>query len=226
MADKPAPKPVGNADAAGRLTTMLLVLAAVAFLLNRFGSRVQDASEGGTSALAAIKAFFFGFESFNEWVYAVRVPLIIISFTFSGLALWGTLYSKKKTAKLRAGITESMAIFEKKMTDVTLSDKNARWEHVLTLASSESPGDWRTAIIEADIMLDELLTSMSYHGDTIGDKLKSVEASDFRTLDLAWEGHKIRNRIAHHGSNFILTERETKRVIDLYRQVFQEFDCI
>jgi len=226
MADKPASKPVGNADAAGRLTTMLLVLAAIAFLLNRFGSRVQEASEGGTSAIAAIKAFLFGFESFNEWVYAVRVPLIIISFTFSGLALWGTLYAKKKTTKLRSGLLESMALFEKKMTDEALSDKNVRWEHVLTLANSESPGDWRTAIIEADIMLDELLTGMSYHGDTLGDKLKSVEASDFRTLDLAWDGHKIRNRIAHHGSDFILTERETKRVIDLYRQVFQEFDYI
>lgn len=226
MADKPAPKSVGNADAAGRLTTMLLALAAVAFLLSRFGSRVQDSSQGGTSVIAAIKAFLFGSEALNAWLYAVRLPFIIISLTLSACALWGVWHASSRTRKLRKELLDSMALFEKKMTDESLSDKNARWEHVLTLASSDSPGDWRTAIIEADIMLDELLTSMGHHGESLGDKLKGVEASDFQTIDLAWDGHKIRNRIAHHGSDFILTERETKRVIDLYRQVFEEFDCI
>lgn len=226
MADKPAPKTVGNADAASRLTVMLLALAAIGFLVARFGSGVQDASEGGTSVVGALRAVLFGSEAFTAWLYAVRVPFIIVSFTVSVLALWGLWHATSRTRKLRKGLLDSMALFEKKMTDEALSDKNSRWEHVLTLASSDSPGDWRTAIIEADIMLDEFLTSMGHHGDTLGDKLKGVEASDFRTIDLAWEGHKIRNRIAHHGSDFILTERETKRVIDLYRQVFEEFDCI
>ncbi len=226
MADKPAPKSVGNADAAGRLTTMLLILAAVAYLLTRIASRVGDASEGGTSVLAAIKSFIFGSEALNAWLYAVRLPFIIVSLTVSGFAMWGAWHASRSTRRLRSGLLESMALFEKKMTDEALSNKNARWEHVLTLANSESPGDWRTAIIEADIMLDELLTSMGHHGDSLGDKLKGVERSDFQTIDLAWDGHKIRNRIAHHGSDFILTERETKRVVDLYRQVFEEFDYI
>jgi hypothetical protein len=67
---------------------------------------------------------------------------------------------------------------------------------------------------------------MGYHGDTLGERLNSVEKSDFLTLNLAWEAHKVRNMIAHEGSNYLLTKREAKRVIDLYRQVFEEFEFI
>ena len=226
MADKPAPKAVSNADATSRLVVLLLALAAIAYLLARIGGRVEDASNGGTSALAAMKSLLFGSEALSTWFHAVRFPFIIVSLSFSAIAVWGIWHANSKIRALRSELTESMKLFEKKMTSEALSEKNVRWEHVRALAASGSPGDWRTAIIEADIMLDELLTSMGHHGETLGDKLKSVEASDFKTIDLAWDGHKVRNRIAHHGSDFILTERETKRVVDLYRQVFEEFDYI
>lgn len=226
MADKPAPKTVSNTDATSRLTVMLLVLAVVAYLLTRFGGHVESASHGGTSTLDALTAFLFGSETLTAWFYSIRVPFIVVSLFVSAVAVWGLWHASSKTRALRSELIESMRLFEKKMTDDALSEKNARWEHVRTLAASESPGDWRTAIIEADIMLDELLTSMGHHGESLGDKLKSVEVSDFKTIDLAWDGHKVRNRIAHHGSDFILTERETKRVVDLYRQVFEEFDYI
>ena len=78
--------------------------------------------------------------------------------------------------------------------------------------------------MEADIILGEMLEKMGYvKGETIGDKLKTIEKSDFTSLDQAWEAHKIRNMIAHEGTDYILTEREAKRVVGLYEQVFKEF---
>ena len=101
-----------------------------------------------------------------------------------------------------------------------------RWERVQTLLNSARESDWRLAILEADVMLDEMVGHMGYHGDSLGEKLKGVEKSDFTTLDLAWEAHGVRNRIAHEGAAFALTEREAKRVIQLYEDVFQEFKYI
>ena len=81
--------------------------------------------------------------------------------------------------------------------------------------------------MEADIILEEMLEKMGYvKGETIGDKLKTIEKSDFTSLDQAWEAHKIRNMIAHEGTDYILTEREAKRVVGLYEQVFKEFRYI
>ena len=103
---------------------------------------------------------------------------------------------------------------------------NSHWERILNHVDSMNENDWRLAILEADIMLGGLLDTLSLPGDTIGDKLKAVEKSDFTTVDNAWDAHKIRNEIAHSGLSFNLNQREAKRVIDLYRTVFEEFKII
>jgi len=104
--------------------------------------------------------------------------------------------------------------------------KNERWLKVLNHLESLNQAEWKTAIIEADIILSEMMVKMGYHGDTLGEKMNNVEKSDFLTIDKAWEAHKVRNVIAHEGSNYEITKREAKRIIDLYRQVFEEFKFI
>ena len=106
------------------------------------------------------------------------------------------------------------------------STKNRRWERILNYMESDSQTEWRLAILDADVILDQMLTKSGYHGDSTGEKLKQVEKSDFNTIDCAWEAHKIRNSIAHSGSDIILTKRMAKKTIDSYRQVFEEFEYI
>lgn len=102
-------------------------------------------------------------------------------------------------------------------------EENTRWNHVELLLKSHNSSDWRQAIIEADVMLEDMLDKMGYPGVSIGDKLKNIEESDFNTLDKAWEAHKVRNRIAHDGGEYKLPYDEVARVIGLYYDVFKEF---
>ncbi len=103
---------------------------------------------------------------------------------------------------------------------------NKRWNAVLEYLFSESPGDWKLAIIEADSMLEALLDQLGFKGDNLGEKLKSANQENFRSLSVAWEVHTIRNRIAHEGLQFEVSQREAKRVIALYEQIFREFGYI
>jgi hypothetical protein len=101
-----------------------------------------------------------------------------------------------------------------------------RWVSIQERLHSHNESDWRLAIIESDIVLDEMLGRMGYVGNTIADKLKMVEKSDFNTIQDAWEAHKIRNRIAHDGAAFKLTQQDAERVVGLYQKVFEEFHFI
>lgn len=101
-----------------------------------------------------------------------------------------------------------------------------RWRRVMEHASSEEEHQWRLAILEADIMLNELLDLRGYKGETMGDKMKQVVRADFNTIDDAWEAHKVRNKVAHEGSQVPLSEQEKNRVIGLYARVFREFGFI
>lgn len=98
-----------------------------------------------------------------------------------------------------------------------------RWENATKHISSDNPNDWKQAIIEADIILDDLLSKLGYYGDSIGDKLKKVASGDMKSLNEAWEAHKVRNQIAHEGSMFTINHHEAKNVISMYRKVFEEF---
>ncbi len=89
--------------------------------------------------------------------------------------------------------------------------------------SSQSEALWRIGIMEADNLLLEVLTEKGYQGDGVGEKLKNAS---FKTIDLAWDAHKIRNRIAHEGSDFELIEREAKRAFILYESVFRDLKAI
>lgn len=104
--------------------------------------------------------------------------------------------------------------------------ENPRWKHVLSLIESPSESDWRMAIIEADSMLDELLQEKGYSGDTLGERLKNARSDAFVSINNAWSAHEIRNKIAHSGSDYSLSQLESRRVMRLYETVFEELGLL
>ncbi|MSR87895.1 MAG: hypothetical protein EXS69_01870 [Candidatus Zambryskibacteria bacterium] len=143
--------------------------------------------------------------------------------------VWG-IYSYLKLQEVE---TEEEKIYGKISDDAFLEqgsvseDKgDEKWQRIYEHTNSNNPSDWRLAIIEADVMLEEVLRTLGYQGEGVGEMLKSVDPTDMLTLNNAWEGHKVRNRIAHAGGEFQLTERETRRVISLFETVFRELRAI
>ncbi len=154
----------------------------------------------------------------------LRVPLLILCALF----IASTVYSIRKLEKIRHA--EHEILYAGHGHDEHGAsphvEENERWKKVVAHINSENPADWKVAVLEADIILDELVLSMGYHGNSFGERLKSIEPSDFVTLNDAWEAHKIRNQIAHQGSDYVLNFREARRVVGLYENVFREFKYI
>lgn len=106
------------------------------------------------------------------------------------------------------------------------ASRNPRWNEVLQYISSPNQNDWKLAIIEADSILEDLLTDLGFEGDNLGEKLKNATQETFKDLTIAWEAHSIRNRVAHEGTAFELSSHEAKRVIALYERIFYDFGFI
>ncbi len=151
--------------------------------------------------------------------------ILTVIFAIAGIFFLGVIiyvFIKKSELKKK----EEEANNKPKSAEIQLYKKNERWQSVLDHVNSINPSDWRLAIIEADNILDEMVTKIGYKGENLGEKLKSVEPSDFLTLQSAWEAHKVRNKIAHEGLSYKLDQREAKRVISMFEEVFQEFQYI
>lgn len=97
-----------------------------------------------------------------------------------------------------------------------------RFTELQSHLESNNPNDWKLAIIEADILLDDLLKKRGYAGISLGDRLKGISPSVLHSLDDAWQAHKVRNQIAHAGADFVLTQKIARETIVQYKRVFTE----
>lgn len=103
---------------------------------------------------------------------------------------------------------------------------NPRWKYILTLIESPNENDWRMSIIEADNLLEESFRDRGLVGDTLSELLEEARNNGYRNVQNAWDAHLIRNKIAHEGQNFPITQIEGRRVIKLYQNMFEELEVI
>ena len=151
----------------------------------------------------------------------------IIAFLLSALFIYGIIYSYIRQNQLSITEAESMADEDRLWKELHGStQENRQWSEIESHLASGNPNDWKLAIIEANIILGEILKKAGYAGQTIGDQLKSASASNFATLQDAWDAHRIRNRIAHEGADFVLTQVAAKEAMVKYQRVFREFDVV
>lgn len=162
------------------------------------------------------------FSSFSHnWSTFVAISMFL-SFLFST----GVIYCVIRIRQVRH---HERLKFEAAAHTVVAQDTpktQLRWNRILEQIGSGHEQQWRLAILEADIMLNEILDLQGYKGETMADKMKQVDRAGFNTIDQAWEAHKVRNRVAHQGASEHLSEREARRTINLYASVFREFKLI
>ncbi len=220
--DKKAPPPAGWDLDTLEIIYILIILSA---LSGTIIPAVLGYLSSGEVTFFGIKigiiiAFFIN----NSWLLKFLGLLLaaiffVLTFVFTkkGDAIWREvkkgLYPDTMDALTGKPLVESNPLKDK-------------WKKIVEYSESNLESNWRLAIIEADIMLADLLNTLNLPGETIGEKLKAVERSDFTTIDSAWEAHKARNMIAHEGQGFLLNQRETRRIISHYEAVFREFYLI
>ena len=192
-----------------------------------FGSRSDggissgSGSSGGAEYGGGIQGFFGRiFDSSSSFLTSFKGLFEL----FSVILIVGILYALVRVYEIRKEERRKSGTPPVVITKPPVD--RSRWEVVVRHSESENPADWRLAIIEADNMLDEMVKSMGYVGENLGERLRVIEPSDFETLNQAWEAHRVRNRIVHEGSTFELTRMEMDRVITLYQNVFNEFEYI
>ena len=105
------------------------------------------------------------------------------------------------------------------------SPLGSRWDEIQKHLNSTKEAEWKFAVIEADSLVDYILKSSGYPGDTMGERLKNIDKSQIVTLDCLWEAHKIRNRLAHD-MNYFLRYGEAKRAIQLYEKTLKELQAL
>ena len=192
----------------------------------------SSAATGGIPASPGLNIFalfqgdstssFFS-SGFFDVLDTIWLVYVFFAFLISGLML--ALYAYASTRRWQYYIAADKELrglesrYDEQFRGVRKID---RMKDVFEHLESINPNDWKLAIIEADIILDDLLKQKGYTGSSLGERLKSISPHQMQSLSEAWEAHKVRNRIAHDGADFVLTQRLAQETIDRYRRVFAE----
>ena len=160
----------------------------------------------------------------THWWNVYSVIALVVSLFFFAVFLYAKIQYDELSTLENDALREAEKAWDARHN--IHDTRNARWEAIQQRVTEYNPESWRIAIIEADIMLDETLTNAGYAGQSLGEKLKSANTTSFTTLQDAWEAHKVRNEIAHVGSDFILTQRIAQETLLHFERVFREFGVI
>jgi hypothetical protein len=163
-----------------------------------------------------------GFLNFWDWLGSSGLKTFLVSLSL--LLLVGIIFFIYKIFRLKKGKIINLIDFIPK--EESRSVRNSRWDAIKARMDSDNYSDWKMAVIEADSIIDEILKTIGYGGEGLGERLKAVEPSDFDNLQNVWEAHKVRNRIAHEGDKFEMTKEEAKITLEKYEKALKELKYI
>ena len=158
---------------------------------------------------------------FESIFFRIKLLSAISSFIFGGLAIYFIIELKKlvgtkiQMAKLALRIPE----------EAFKGASQSRWEEILRHVDSDREAEWKFAVVEADKLVDDLLKKAGYPGETMGDRLTSIERGQLGNLDNLWEAHKIRNKLVHD-VNYFLRQAEARQAIKFYAEALRELQAI
>jgi hypothetical protein len=153
----------------------------------------------GSFIFAALKFFLFVYT-------AVLLADIVLLFMLRGFSsdLKAVLFGTKRPL-----MTRSAAI--------------SRFEKILQRLESHNPSQFKVALLEADAMADGVLGEIGFHGETMGDKLETVNDGQLESREMLLEAHAVRNRIVHE-KDFAISLEDTQKNINFYRTFFDEVE--
>jgi hypothetical protein len=93
----------------------------------------------------------------------------------------------------------------------------ARWNKIKEKLKSGNETEYKLAIIEADGVIDGILSRLGYKGETMSEKLDSIPTGQIEGTDNMRKAHEMRNRIIH--------EEKLKISHKDAAEVFENFEC-
>lgn len=154
-------------------------------------------------------------KNMGEFVVVISLILILV-FIFLFFLFLGK--GKKIKAKVKEPKIEDGA-------EALLERFNENWNGVLIHINTNNESDWKLAIMEADKIVDEILILKGYKGESMAERLTSIGKNELKSLELLWEAHKVRNRIAHQ-PGFTLDYNQARKIISYYEEVLKDLRAL
>jgi hypothetical protein len=147
---------------------------------------------------------------------------ILIIILAAGLLILGFMMVAAKPGgrkSARGGNRRSSAATPK----LDRADIRARWDQIIAVSKTGGSG-LKSSILDADKLLDHVLKTQGFRGETMGDRLRSA-GSHFSSRNDVWRAHKLRNTMAHE-VGFDLVPSQVREALSDFERALRDLDAL
>ncbi len=100
-----------------------------------------------------------------------------------------------------------------------------RWLKIEEYLQDQNESFWKIAILEADKLVNDVLSGFGYQGKNLGEKLANSNASQIEYYEELKKSHQVRNQIIKE-KDFFLNNKEAKKIIDVYKKYLETVNLL
>lgn len=101
-----------------------------------------------------------------------------------------------------------------------------RWSDIEMTVGLGGASHFGTAVVNADKLVDYVLRSKGYTGDTMGERMKSVKGDlSNRVYEGLWQAHKLRNTLVHEVEGEVMSF-QAKNALGQFKDVLIELGAL
>jgi len=160
-----------------------------------------------------LKSQFFGLYNFFYWFFVV-LDLILI---------FGIIFVFYKAWKLRPDFGLKLK-YKKRTVSLRYEVFRNRWFEIIAKFKIGSQIAWKSAIFEADKLIDDILKEIGISGKNIEERLFKIHPESLESFSKLLEAHHFFKDITEN--NLELTEEEAKKILSYYEEFLKEIGII
>ncbi len=178
-----------------------------------------DLSPLFAQAYDAIAKYFQSPEFFNLFG-TVKTVLMILSIIFAAILVVIVI-------KMRGLIKERIVELKTELAPPgeAVSAYDNRWQEIKSHVNSFKESEWKFAVIEADKLVDDVLKSAGFAGESMGERLMLIKPDQLLNLQYLWDAHKLRNLLVHD-ANYQMTHRQAIWAVEAFENVLCELEAL
>lgn len=106
------------------------------------------------------------------------------------------------------------------------ADKIAKnWKKIIKKMDSGLESEYKLAIIEADVMLDEVLRRIGHTEEGVEAKINATTSSELKNVEEMKQARKVRNDIVYD-PDYHLTLEKTRETLKVYEETFRNLNAL
>lgn len=100
-----------------------------------------------------------------------------------------------------------------------------KWKSVIEKLELRDEENLKSAVVEADQLLDEVLKKLKCFGETTSDRLKKLPPKSLSNLDEIKKAHELRNNVVYE-DDFQLNFDDARKAIKAFEKAFKELEML